>query len=142
MPFVVLPGDTFGKLNAGDLAVGFAQSEIGDRVVFGIVGDTGPFQKIAEGSVAFNSKLLRRTEPLKNSTDQAAIDIELGKDHITAMGVLVLGGTAAAFKGDFSADNIAIVGDQLLRRWGAGQKSTQRLAACLKAAPENPWKAQ
>jgi hypothetical protein len=140
VPFVVIPGNAFGTLSTGDIAIGFARSESGDRVVFGIVGDKGPFYKTAEASIAFNSKMLRRTKPLKNSTEQDDIDIELGKDHITAMGVLVLGGTASALRGDFSAANIASIGNRLLKRWGSRLQPTARLAACLDAAPLNSWK--
>ncbi len=140
VPFVVLPGDVFGKLNTGDLAIGFAQSKSGDRLVFGVVGDTGPFYETAEGSIVFNSKMLRRNKHLENSTEQKDIDIELGTDDITAMAVLVLGGTATAFKGDFSAKNIAAVGEILLKRWNMGRSSTERLVDCMNAAPLNSWR--
>jgi hypothetical protein len=140
IPFFVVPGEVFGNLSTGDIAVGFAHSETGDRIVFGIVGDTGPFYETAEASVAFNSKMLRRTKPLKNATELDDIDIELGNDHITAMGVLVLGGTASALHGDYSAENIAAVGKRLLTAWSAKQKPADRLGACLDSAPLNPWK--
>jgi hypothetical protein len=123
VPFVVLPGSTFGSLAMGDIAIGFARSSAGDRTVFGIVGDLGPHTKIAEGSVVFNSLLLRRSKPLANSREQEQIDIDLADDatkidHITSMGMLVLGGTKAKLGNDFSAVNIAKVGARLLKQWG------------------------
>jgi len=144
VPFVVLPGGPFGKLAVGDIAVGYAQAETGDRLVYGIVGDTGPLQKLAEGSIAFNSKMIRRTKPLANSTEQGQIDINLSdtpasRDHITAMSVLVLGGTMSALKGDYSADHIAKIGNRLLNVWSGKRDPKAQLADCMKIAPENPW---
>lgn len=143
VPFIVLPGAVFGQLQVGDVAVGFAQSDNGNRIVFGIVGDTGPFYKLTEGSIAFNSQMIGRDAPLANSTEQKFIDIDLDdtadrRGHITAMGILILGGTRAALGQDFSAGNIAKVGKRLLRKWGNGQKPEARLASCLAAATENP----
>jgi hypothetical protein len=57
VPFIVVPGDTFGNVETGDIAVGITS---GKSIVYGIVGDKGPPFKIAEASIAFNSKLLGR----------------------------------------------------------------------------------
>jgi hypothetical protein len=140
VPFLVVPGDTFGNVTTGDIVVGFVESALGNRVVYGIVGDKGPPFKTAEASIAFNSKLLGRTLPLVNAADQDNIDIKLPTDHISAIGVLILGGSASALKGDFTADSIAAVGDRLLKHWSLKRNPTERLADCLKAAPINPWK--
>ncbi len=137
VPFFVVPGDTFGNVKTGDIAVGVAS---GNRVVYGIVGDRGPPFKMAEASIAFNSRLLGRKTPLINAADQDNIDIALPTDHISAMGVLILGGSRAALKGDFSADNIATVGDRLLKVWSPKRDPKKRLAHCLEAASVNPWK--
>jgi hypothetical protein len=137
IPFVVLPGDVFGNVRPGDIAIGFAQSGAGPRLVYGIVGDIGPPFSVAEASIAFNSRMLGRTAPLTNSTDQEHIDIELPKDGLTALGILILAGTRVALRGDFSADNIADVGRRMLKRWAAKQRPEERLLACLQAAPIN-----
>jgi Fungal chitosanase of glycosyl hydrolase group 75 len=139
VPFVVVPGDTFGNVKTGDIAVGVAS---GNRVIYGIVGDKGPPFKTAEASIAFNSKLLDRTTPLVNAADQDNIDIKLPTDNISAMAVLILGDTRAALRGDFTADNIAAVGDRLLRSWSPKRDPKKRLADCLKVAPVNPWNEQ
>jgi hypothetical protein len=126
-------------VHKGDIAVGFAEPSADRKPVFAIIGDIGPPFKTSEGSIAFNSAMLGRTAPLSNSTQQGDIDIDLN-GNITAMGFLILGGTANALKGDFSADNIAQVGQQFLKRWSANREPTKRLADCLKAAPLNSWK--
>src|SRR5258708_30074171 len=58
---------------------------------------------------------------------------------VSAMGVLILGGSRAALNGDFTADNIATVGEHLLSGWSLKRDPKERLADCLKAAPVNPW---
>jgi hypothetical protein len=142
IPFVVLPGDSIGKMRVGDIAIGIAQSDTDERVVFGIIGDTGPFQKIAEGSIAFNSKLLGRQTPLKNSSEQKFIDIDLddvpsARANIKAMGILILGGTSLKLAGDYSAKNIDKVGGELFAKW-SGPRLLDRLRSCMRAAEENP----
>ena len=135
--FVVVPGDTFGNVKTGDIAVGITS---GNRVIYGIVGDKGPPFKIAEASIAFNSKLLGRDMPLVNAADQDNIDINLPTSTISAMGIFILGGSRAALRGDFTADKIASVGVRLLKRWSPKRAFQKRLADCLQAAPINPWK--
>jgi hypothetical protein len=137
VPFVVVPGDTFAKVKTGDIAVGIAS---GNRLIYGIVGDKGPPFKTAEASIAFNSKMLGRTTPLVNAKDLDNVDIAVPDHGITAMGVMILGGSRAALKGDFTADNIAAVGERLLRGWSSNRNPKERLADCLKIAPVNPWK--
>jgi Fungal chitosanase of glycosyl hydrolase group 75 len=137
VPFVVIPGDIFGNVRTGDIAVGVASN---NRFIYGIVGDKGPPFKTAEASIAFNSKMLGRATPLVNAADLDNIDITLPTDHITAMGVLILGGTRVALKGDFTADNIAAVGGRMLKSWSPKRDARKRLTDCLKAAPVNPWK--
>jgi hypothetical protein len=137
VPFVVVPGDTFGNVKTGDIAVGVAS---GNRVIYGIVGDKGPPFKTAEASIAFNSKMLGRTTPLINAADLDNIDIALPTDSIAAMGVLILGGTRGALNGNFTADSIAVVGDRLLKSWSPKRDPKKRLIDCLEAAPVNSWK--
>src|SRR5437016_2890848 len=48
VPFLVVPGDTFGNVKTGDIVVGFTESALCNRVVYGIVGDKGPPFKTAE----------------------------------------------------------------------------------------------
>jgi hypothetical protein len=138
VPFVVVPGDTFDNLHTGDVAVAFIERAGVGEPFFGIVGDKGPPFETAEASIALNSKILGRTKPLANESEQEDIDIKLPKDDITAIGILILVGSAAALNGDYSAENIARVGNRLLKRWSPSRDPKNRLASCLKAAPVNP----
>src|SRR5262249_36440443 len=66
IPFVVLPGPNLGEVELGDIVVG--QLRIGSRVriAYGIAADTGPFDQFGEGSIAFNQKLLGRSDIIMN----------------------------------------------------------------------------
>ncbi|MGA7788544.1 MAG: hypothetical protein WCA56_10305 [Xanthobacteraceae bacterium] len=127
-PFIVLPDDTFGNARAGDIVVGRLAGAPADRVVYGVVGDTGPIAQFGEASVAFNRALLGRSSPIMNGHDVDALDISGGP-----VTVLVLGGTKALLNGDYSRQNIERVGRAEFARWnGDPSDPTQRLDACVR----------
>jgi hypothetical protein len=138
IPFFVLPGGVFDHLTIGDVAIGIAVSGETERLVFGIVGDIGPPGQIGEGSIHFVSNLRGSTDALKNSLDTGKLDITVDakSGDINALGVLVLGGTAAALGLDYSRENIEAVASHALQAWQAGKP--RRLQACARAATPNP----
>jgi hypothetical protein len=126
-PFLVLPDDAFGNARAGDLVVGRLSGAPAGRLVYGVVGDTGPIAQFGEASIAFNRALLARSAPIMNGRDVDALDISGGP-----VTVLVLGGTKALLNGDYSRQNIDKVGSAEFARWnGDPSHPTQRLDACI-----------
>jgi len=125
IPFVVLPDDGFGNAHAGDIVIGHLAGAPVDRVVYGIVGDTGPIAQFGEASIAFNRALLRKSTPIMNDHDTDALDIDGGP-----VTILVLGGTKDLLNGDYSAANIEAVGRQEFAHWGGDP--AQRLDACFR----------
>ena len=141
IPFVVVPQHLLPHIEIGDVAIGFAKTPAGDRLVFGVVGDLGPPQKLGEASIAFNEGLLNVSEPPMNAKDVDRRDIDLVEEPrqggIERMAILVLAKTAAAFHDNYSRANIERVGHQALMRWnGAGNRSA-RLSRCIDSLPAN-----
>jgi len=128
VPFFVLPDDAFGNARIGDIVVARVDQAPADRLVFGVVGDTGPVGKIGEASIAFNKALLAKSEPVMNGHDVEALDIS-GRRVV----LLLFGGTRARLNGDYSRQNIEAVGRQEFARWsGAAPDPAHRLDACVK----------
>jgi hypothetical protein len=136
IPFFVLPGASFGQVNLGDIVVGYLKTGAKEKVVFGIVGDIGPFDQFGEGSIAFNRSLLEDWSVVMNSKNANALDIDLRDKAERALAILVLGGTRDALYGDYSLGNIMRIGIQELASWGG--TDLQRLRACVAAAKVNP----
>lgn len=141
IPFIVVPQRLFPDVEIGDVAIGFAKTSSGDRLVFGVVGDLGPPQKFGEASIAFNEGLLNMSVPPMNAKDVDLRDIDLieepGQGGIKKMALLVLANTASAFHENYTPANIEAVGRQVLARWnGAGNPST-RLSRCIDSLPSN-----
>jgi hypothetical protein len=129
IPFVVLPDDGFGNAHAGDIVVGRLAGAPPDRVVYGVVGDTGPIAQFGEASIAFNRALLGKSNPIMNDHDTDALDIDSAP-----VTVLLLGGTRALLGGDYSPRNIEAVGRAEFARWnGDPSHPTQRFDACARA---------
>lgn len=127
IPFVVLPDDDFGNARAGDIVIGRLAGAPAGRIVYGVVGDTGPIAQFGEASIAFNRALLGKSNPIMNDHDVDALDIDGGP-----VTILVLGGTKALLNGDYSVGNIETVGRQAFARWnGAASDPTRRLDACV-----------
>jgi hypothetical protein len=128
IPFIVLPDDAFGNDRAGDIVVGRLAGAPADRVVYGVVGDTGPVAHFGEASVAFNRALLARSAPIVNGHDVDALDISGGPVIVT-----VFGGTKALLRGDYSLENIDRVGRAIFARWnGDAADPLRRLQACAR----------
>jgi len=127
-PFLVLPDDAFGNARVGDLVVGRLAGAAAERVVFGVVGDTGPIAQFGEASIAFNRALLGSSAPIMNERDVDALDISGGP-----VTLLVLGGTGALLRGDYSRHNVERVGRAEFARWsGAPSRPMRRLDACIR----------
>jgi hypothetical protein len=128
IPFFVLPDDAFGKARAGDIVIGRLARAPSDRVVYGVVGDTGPVAQFGEGSIAFNRALLATSKPIENGHDANTLDISSGP-----VTILVLGGTKGRLAGDYSPQNIEQVGSSEFARWSGGSPNeTRRLDACVR----------
>jgi Fungal chitosanase of glycosyl hydrolase group 75 len=128
IPFVVLPDDGFGNAHAGDIVVGRLAGAPPDRLIFGVIGDTGPIAQFGEASIAFNRALLGKSGPIMNDHDTDALDID--SPPVT---VLLLGGTKALLGGDYSRRNIEAVGRAEFARWnGDPSHPIQRLDACAR----------
>jgi hypothetical protein len=128
IPFLVMPDDAFGNARTGDIVVARLAGTSADRVVYGIVGDTGPIAQFGEGSIAFNQALLMKSNPIMNDHDVDALDISGGP-----VTVVVFGGTKALLNGDYSRQNIEAVGRREFARWNGDQfNPMRRLDACAR----------
>lgn len=128
IPFVILPDDAFGNAHAGNVVVARLAGTPTDRVVYAVVGDTGPIAQFGEGSIAFNQALLMKSNPIMNDRDVDTLDIS---DRLVT--VVVFGGTKALFHGNYSRQNIEAVGRQEFARWnGDPSNPTRRLDACVR----------
>jgi Fungal chitosanase of glycosyl hydrolase group 75 len=144
IPFFVIPENVFTNISVGDIAIGYAKVGAADRLVFGIVGDTGPTGQIGEGSVAFINKLLDQSHQPMNSSAVNRLDINLEKPEpeyreIGSLAVLVLGNTSQLLKGNYTPANIEQVGRKALARW-AGAIGPSRFLVCVGDATPNPLK--
>ncbi len=128
IPFFVLPDDAFGNARVGDIVVARLEGTAVERVVFGVVGDTGPVWQIGEASVAFNQALLAKSRPILNGHDLS--DLNISGTPVT---LLVLSGTKPQLDGNYSRQNIEEVGRREFARWNDDPaKPTQRLDACVR----------
>jgi hypothetical protein len=139
IPFFVLPGGVFKNLRVGDVAIGWAKIGAAERVIYGVVGDTGPEQQIGEGSISLVRQLRGAAQP-NNATEVRDLDLKIIERPagITSLAVLVLGETAKDIGFDFSAANIEKVARNALQKWASGHAG--RLQSCADAAPVNPFK--
>ncbi len=133
IPFVVLPDDAFGKARIGDIVVARSAKTLGNRIVYGVVGDTGPVAQFGEASIAFNQALLSKSQLIRNGRDVLGLDISGGQ-----VTILVLGGTKSLLEGDYSRQNIDEVGRLAFARWnGDTTNLMRRLDACVKQLGRN-----
>src|SRR5262249_13428336 len=111
-------------------------------VIYGVAGDTGPFDQFGEGSIAFNKQLLDDSQVVMNSKSIEALDIDLNalaKGEPGTLAILILGGTKHLLDGNYSLPNIETVGRAQFASWGRkGGHALDRLNACVAAAPVNP----
>jgi len=140
IPFFVVPTAKFGGIELGDIAIGLLRTSSGLRTVYGIAGDTGPYDHFGEGSIAFNKTLLDVSAPIENAREVDRLDIDLAEAHQrlgadASMAVLLLGGTKRLLGGDYSAANVKKIGEAQFKRWsGEVSGAEARLAACFSAA--------
>jgi hypothetical protein len=140
VPFFVVPTEKFGGIELGDIAIGILRTQSGSRLVYGIAGDTGPYDHFGEGSIAFNKALLDVSRPIEKERDVDPLDINLAEDRHrlgadASLGVLLLGGTKRLLRNNYSAANIMKIGEAQFRRWQAETSgSDARLDACFNAA--------
>ena len=140
IPFFVVPKERFDGVELGDIAVGILATPNDLRIVYGIAGDTGPYDHFGEGSIAFNKALLGVESPIENGKDVNRLDIDISKpdryhDADASLAVLLLGGTKRLLNGDFSASNIRKTGEAQFEQWNVASDSGGRLRACLTPAP-------
>jgi hypothetical protein len=140
IPFFVLPGPAFGHVEVGDIVVGQLKLGAREQIAFGIAADTGPFDQLGEGSIAFNQRLLGRSDPVMNRQDIESVDIDLAyiarqEGLQGSLAILVLGGTKRLLDGNYSRENVERIGRQEFARWNAGAADgTRRLDACIAQA--------
>jgi hypothetical protein len=137
VPFFVLPGGRFGAIRIGDIVVGYLRIGAEERLVFGVAGDTGPFDQFGEGSIAFNRALLGASGVVMNVKSVNALDIDLSRrGREGTLAVLILGGTRDLLRGNYSRENIERIGRAQFARWNGGGDPA-RLKACIAEAAAN-----
>jgi hypothetical protein len=141
IPFFVIPKEKLDGVELGDIAVGILATPNDLRIVYGITGDTGPYDHFGEGSIAFNKTLLGIEKPIENAKDVNRLDIDIsnpdrfhGSD--ASLAVLLLGGTKRLLDGDFSGSNIRKIGEARFKLWNVASGSEGRLTACLTPAQQ------
>jgi hypothetical protein len=125
--FLVMPDDAFGNARVGDIVVAQIADGSANRVIYGVVGDTGPVARFGEASIAFNRALLENSDLTMNNPDTGRLEIEG-----TSVAILILGGTKSLLRGDYSQENIDHIGRQEFARWSGDDHSAKRLDACIK----------
>jgi hypothetical protein len=136
-PALVLPQDRssnnpsgFSKRNAkvGDLAVVMVPG--GAAPVFAVVGDTGPANKLGEGSIALNGKLLGKTEPPVNYLEVRGQGKFAGRAW-TVPKAIVLVFPATRDKADplMTPERIDAAARERFAQWGGAE----RMKACATA---------
>ena len=134
VPFFVLPNRGFGDVQVGDIMVARVNDHGIQRIVYGLVGDSGPGGRLGEGSIALAALLSGKTGPFINIRQIWDLDVE-GR----AISILILGGTRNLLNGNYSRGNIDTVARNEVARWANGNVY-DRLDACTAAATVNPSK--
>lgn len=105
-----------------------------DAPVYAVVGDTGPPDRLGEGSIALNGQLLRRTgEPV--NYDQVVRDYVVPRAH-----VLVFPGSRDASQPRVTAGRVAEAARDRFTAWGGGSETAAfaRLRTCAAALDGHP----
>lgn len=135
VPFFVLPGGPFGDVAIGDVAAIYAVINGEERLVYGVIGDSGPTQSFGEASVSL-IQLLKKGAllPVENNRALNSWDI----DGTLTVTILLLGKTKAVIGKEFTRDAIEKAGRQVLGTWNKSQADIlARLRACSSQAPVN-----
>lgn len=140
VPALVIPrspsGGTSGFASrgaaVGDLAVAMTPSS--DRVVYAVVGDTGPAQQLGEASIALNGKLLGRTGEPANYDEVRGRGQYQGKGwSVPRAAVLIFPKTRDAANPYLTTGQIDPAAKQAFDAWGG----VPRLKACISSySPE------
>lgn len=133
IPFFVLPGSPFGDIRPGDVVAAYAVIGGKERVVFAVIGDSGPTESFGEASVAL-IQLLK-----KGNLSPVASNQDLNSwDRKTDATILLLGSTTDAVGPQFTYEAIQMAGRSELEKWTGGTSDIlKRLRACSAQAPIN-----
>lgn len=105
-----------------------------DAPVYAVVGDTGPPDRLGEGSIALNGQLLRRTgEPV--NYDQVVRNYVVPRTH-----VLVFPGSHDASQPRITVERVAEGARDRFTAWGGGSETAAfaRLRTCAAALDGRP----
>ncbi|EJL37549.1 Fungal chitosanase [Caulobacter sp. AP07] len=136
VPAVVVPGrarkgvpSPFENqgVRVGDLAV--VLSADGQRLVYAVVGDTGPAKEIGEGSIALTGALLGKTAEPANYREVRGKSPYVGKGWDARGAVLIFPGTRSTADPYRTRARIDAAAAQALAAWGG----PDRLKACASA---------
>src|SRR6185436_11310033 len=134
-----LPHARMGGIGVGDIVIGHLKTPQGERLVYGFAAETGPPGQFGEASYAF-ARLLRDDAPESPSNVIDVYRADIGPPWLrkngASLSILLLGGTKAALRGDFSKENVERVGRAEFAKWSGGA-NTKRLNACTASAKEN-----
>jgi hypothetical protein len=135
IPFFVLPGSPFGDIAPGDLVAAYAVVGGKERIVFAVIGDSGPSESFGEASVAL-IQLLQKGVLLPVASNQALNSWDIaGKTSVT---ILLLGKTRSTVGSRFTNEAIQIAGRAEMEKWNGGASDIlARLRACSAQAPIN-----
>jgi len=141
VPFFVLPHAATGGIAVGDIVIGHLKTAQGERLVYGFAADIGPPGRFGEASYAF-ARMLRNDVPEAPMNVVDVYKADIGPSWLRANGaslsILVLGGTKALLRGDYSKENVERVGREEFTKWNGGDAApTRRLNACVAQAKEN-----
>jgi hypothetical protein len=136
-PAVVLPKDPaqnklsqFTAKNAriGDLVVAMVPNS--EKPVYAVIGDTGRADKLGEGSLALNGRLLGRNGAPKNYYEARGKAGFKGKEWVVPKAiVLIFPGTRDMTDPYLTPKRIDEMGRKIFENWGG----IERLNACVKA---------
>ena len=125
-------GFTSRGVRVGDAVVAWRRGL--DAPVYAVVGDTGPADRLGEGSIALNGQLLRRTgEPV--NYDQVVRDYVVPRAH-----VLVFPGSRDASRPRITVGRVAEAARDSFTMWGGGSETAAfaRLRTCAAALDGSP----
>ena len=139
IPFFVLPHARTGGIGVGDIVIGHLKTPQGERLVYGFAAETGPPGQLGEASYAF-ARMLRKDVPASPANVIDVYRADIGPSWLrrngASLNILVLGGTKALLRGDYSKGNVERVGREQFAKWSGGA-NTRRLNACAAGAKEN-----
>jgi hypothetical protein len=132
VPAIVLPKAPSGFADkgarVGDLAVVAVPGD--SRVVYAVVGDSGPRDKLGEASIALNGQLLGKTQPPANYREVRGKSPYQGKGWAVPKAVvLVFPGTRDGANPYMTTDRVDAAAKERFEAWGG----PARLAACAAA---------